>query len=298
MKKLILFFSTVLLLLCSCSYSVDDAKSTCTLYYLDAENDNQFVSVPGKLNALTAEDAITEALLKLKSPENKKLLPAVPGDIKILSLSVTETICTAELSSRYEKLPDTTKAATSACLVKTICSIDSIDRVILLCNGVVAGDFTENDFLINSPRTYYDIYTVNLYFANAAFDGLQADREIISLVPDTTLEQTVMSRLLSSSSSGKLRSAVPEGTRLNDVYVSEGVCVVDLSREFIDNVVHDELHEGIAIYSIVNTMTELPMIDSVKILVDGKDTNGYLYYKLSLPLTNNSKLFPTQAAEA
>ncbi len=297
MKKTVLLFFTLLLLFSACSYNTDNTKNTCTLYYLDAENDSQFISVPGKLGALTAEGAVSEAFLKLKTPESKKLLPAIPANIKLLALSVSDFVCKTELSSRYEKLPDTTKAAINACLVKTICSIENIDRVIISCDGVVVGDFNANDFLINSPRTYYDVYTVNLYFANADFDGLQADRETISLSPDTTLEHTVISRLLSPSSSGKLRRAVPEGTRLNDVYVSEGMCVVDLSREFVDNVVHDELHEGIAIYSIVNTMTELPMIDSVKILVDGKDTNGYLHYKLSLPLTNNSKLFPTQTAK-
>lgn len=297
MKKSVLLFLTLIFLFSSCSHNTDDAKNTCTLYYFDTENDNQFVSIPGKLNALTPEDAVCEAFLKLKTPENKKHLPAVPADIKLLALSVSNSVCKAELSSRYEKLPATTKAAVDACLAKTICSIENIDRVIISCGGVIMGDFNENDFLINSPRTYYDVYTVNLYFANAEFDGLQADRETISLSPDTTLEHTVISRLLSPSSSGKLRSAVPEGTRLNDVYVSEGMCVIDLSREFVDNVVHDELHEGIAIYSIVNTMTELPMIDSVKILVDGKEANGYLHHKLSLPLTNNSKLFPTQVAE-
>ncbi len=297
MKKTVLLFFTLLLLFCSCSYNTDDTKNACTLYYLDAENDSQFVSVPGKLSTPTTEDAVSEAFLKLKTPQSKKLVPAIPNDIKLLSLSVSDTVCKTELSSRYERLADTTKAAATASLVKTICSIGDIDRVIVSCNGVVMGEFNENDFLINSPRTYYDVYTVNLYFANAHFDGLQADSETISLSPDTTLEHTVISRLLSPSSSGKLKSAVPEGTSLNDVYVSEGMCVVDLSREFVNNVIHDELHEGIAIYSIVNTMTELPMIDSVKILVDGKDTNGYIHYKLSLPLTNNSKLFPTQTAK-
>ncbi len=297
MKKAVFIFFTLFLLLCSCSYNANDAKSACVLHYSDAENNNQLVSVPGKLSALTAEDAVSEAFLKLKTPESKKLSSAIPSDIKLLSLSVSDTVCNAELSSRYARLPETAKAAVTACLVKTLCSIENIDRVIISCDGTVMGEFDTNDFLITSPRTYYDVYTVNLYFANADFNGLQADSETISLSPDTTLEHAVMSRLLSPSSSGKLKSAVPEGTGLNDVYVSEGMCIVDLSREFVDNVVHDELHEGIAIYSIVNTMTELPMIDSVKILVDGKDSNGYLHYKLSLPLTNNSKLFPTQTSK-
>lgn len=298
MKKQILLLLALILLFSACAYNADDVKNTYSLYYLDAENNSRVVSTPGKLGVLTAEDAVNEAFLKLKTPENKKHLSAVPADIKLLAVSVTDTVCKTELSPRYAKLPDTSRAAVDACLVKTICSIESIDRVIILCGGVVMGEFTENDFLINSPRTYYDVYTVNLYFANEDFDGLQADRETISLSPDTTLEHAVISRLLSPSSSGKLKSAVPAGTKLNDVYVSEGMCVIDLSREFVDNVVHDELHEGIAVYSIVNTMTELPMIDSVKILINGKDADGYLHHKLSLPLTNNSKLFLTQSSDS
>lgn len=297
MNKAVLFFLCLILLFSACSYNTDDEKNTCMLYYLDAKNDSQFVSVCESLSAFSAEEAIIEAFHKLKAPESKRLSAAIPSDIKLLSLSVSNSVCQAELSPRYARLPDTTKAAVDACLVKTICSIKNINRVIISCDGNIMGDFNENDFLVSTPRTYYDVYTANLYFANADFDGLQADRETIFLSPGTTLEHTVVSRLLSRSSSGKLRSAVPSGTTLNDVYVSEGLCVVDLSREFVDNVVHDELHEGIAIYSIVNTMTELPMIDSVKILVDGKDTDGYLHHKLSLPLTNNSKLFRKQPAE-
>lgn len=298
MKKQVLLLFTLILLFSACSYNTDDIKNTYSLYYLDAENNTQVVSIPGKLDALTADDAVNEAFLRLKAPENKKHLSAVPTDIKLLAVSVSDTVCKAELSPRYAKLPDTSRAAVDTCLVKTICSIESIDRVIISCDGAVMGEFSENDFLINSPRTYYDVYTVNLYFANEDFDGLQADRETISLSPDTTLEHAVISRLLSPDSSGKHRSAVPAGTKLNDVYVNEGMCVIDLSREFVDNVVHDEVHEGIAIYSIVNTMTELPMIDSVKILIDGKDADGYLHHKLSLPLTNNSKVFLTQSSNS
>ncbi|MBQ8004021.1 MAG: GerMN domain-containing protein, partial [Oscillospiraceae bacterium] len=149
----------------------------------------------------------------------------------------------------------------------------------------------------SAPRTYYDLYTINLYYSNVTADGLQADRTTLSLSPDTTLEHAVLSRILTSSSSGKLKSAIPTGTRLNNVYVSEGVCYVDLSREFTDNVIHDELHEGMAVYSIVNTMTELPMINSVKFLIDGNSPDGYVHYRLGDSFTNNSELFSKNTAD-
>ncbi len=290
MKKLSLIILSLLILLCACSHDTDSSENTCMLYYFDTENDNRLIPTTERLSALTVEDSVNEAFLKLKTTENKNLSPVITPDIKLSSLSVSDNICEIELSSRYTKLPASSKAAVDACLVKTICSIGSIERVKISCENVLISDFTERDFLIESPRTYYDVYTVNLYFANVEFDGLRADRETISLSPDTTLERAVISRLLTAVSSDKLQNAIPAGTKLNNVYVSEGMCYVDLSHEFVENAVHDEIHESLAIYSIVNTMTELPMINSVKFLIDGNDAGGYTYYKLSGAFTNNSEL--------
>lgn len=289
MKKLILLIIPMLLL-ASCSPAPQNSDGSCTLYYFENDGSDRLVGVSDKLTATAAEDAVQEAFSKLQSTDNKKLTPVIPRDIKLSDVSLADTTCRITLSKRYLNIGKTSQAAINACLVKTLCSLPDIDRVAISCGDVVS-EFTESDFITEAPRTYYDMYTVNLYFANETFDGLQADSEIIFLTPDTTLEHAVVSRLLAPPSSDKLQIAVPAGTRLNNVYVSEGVCFVDLSSEFVTNAVHDEIHEGIALYSIVNTITELPMIDSVKFLIDGSDAYGYTHYNISKPLTNASDVF-------
>lgn len=292
MKKLILLIIPMLLLV-SCSPAPQAGDGSCTLYYFENDKSDKLVGVSKDIDISAAEDAVREVFSCLKSTDDKKHVPVIPGDVGLSDVSLTDNTCRITLSERYLNINETSRIAINACLVKTLCSLPDIDRVTISCENVV-NDFTESDFITETPRTYYDMYTVNLYFANEALDGLQADSEIIFLTPDTTLEHAVISRLLMAPSSDKLRIAIPAGTKLNNVYVSEGVCFVDLSSEFVTNVIHDEIHEGIALYSIVNTITELPMIDSVKFLIDGSDAYGYSYYNISKPLTNASDVFNEQ----
>ena len=56
----------------------------------------------------------------------------------------------------------------------------------------------------------------------------------------------------------------------------EGDCLsVDFSKEFIEEFTGEKGEESKVIYGIVNSLTELTEINSVKILIDGEE-NKYL----------------------
>lgn len=288
MKKLFLLLLP-LLIFTACSPAVLISNESCSLYYFANDNKDTLVSVAERFEADSPEQAVYDIFSKLAEPENKKHVPAVSTRVKLINAAVSEGVCNITLSYHYMNLPVSSKTAMNACLTNTLCSLSYVDRVIISCADM-SYEYTESDFVTDTPRTYYDTHTVNLYFANESFDGLCGVSESIFLPPDATLEETVVSRLLEGPASDNLQSAIPFGTRLNDVYVSEGVCIVDLSQEFVANAIHDELHESITLYSIVNTVTELPMIDSVKFLIDGKDGYGYTHFNISKPLTNRADI--------
>ena len=50
---------------------------------------------------------------------------------------------------------------------------------------------------------------------------------------------------------------------------------LDLSKEFIENQKEDLDEISLSIYSIVNTLTELNEVNSVKILIDGEENKKY-----------------------
>ena len=68
-----------------------------------------------------------------------------------------------------------------------------------------------------------------------------------------------------------MKSALPEGTKLLTVSVVDGVCYVSMDDNFRNQ--DYKINEAIVIYSIVDSLTELPTINKVQISVKG-DTSG------------------------
>ncbi|MBQ6902099.1 MAG: GerMN domain-containing protein [Oscillospiraceae bacterium] len=286
MKKYLLSL-LILLLFVSCTENNRAGNESCTLLYFDKAHGHSIISVSEVINAESPEASVKAAFKSLSVSPKKNLKPIISQSVKLLNASVENGICRLELSPGYHRLSAASKTIFDACLTKTLCSFSFVDSIVISCENADY-KFSENDFITNSPRTYYDTYSVNLYFSSSSSDGLLCDTEQISLVPGTTLEHAVISRLLEGADSDKMKSAIPQGTVLNNVYVSEGICVIDFSEAFITNIGHSKAEEGLALYSVVNTVTELPMINSVKILIDGNEGYGYAYFDLSKPFTNDS----------
>jgi spore germination protein GerM len=91
--------------------------------------------------------------------------------------------------------------------------------------------------------------------------------------PGTTASEkamAIMSALLDGRGKSQLRTAVPAGTRLNAAFVQDGVVIVNLSRDFLNNLRGGVDAELLAAYSIVNSLLyNLENADSVQILIDG-----------------------------
>ena len=73
----------------------------------------------------------------------------------------------------------------------------------------------------------------------------------------------------------KLESAIPEGTKVNSCILKGNTVYVDLSKEFIDNAPSGITEESMAIYSIVNTLTELNEVSGIKILINGEENKAF-----------------------
>ena len=85
-------------------------------------------------------------------------------------------------------------------------------------------------------------------------------------------------------------SAIPGGTRLRAVYVSEhGDAFVDVTGDATRNHTGGALDELFAVYAIVNALTvNLPAINRVQILVDGKEVDTLAgHVDLRQPLAKN-----------
>ena len=103
----------------------------------------------------------------------------------------------------------------------------------------------------------------------------------IAMIP---LEQLVIEQLLKGPStidgvsSKDIQATIPKDTILNKVTLKEHTCYVDFSEQFLNK--PDGITAEVAIYSVVNTLIELPDITKVQFSINGKQE---LFYNDSMP---------------
>lgn len=117
---------------------------------------------------------------------------------------------------------------------------------------------------------------VSLYFYNENTKSLVSEGRLIDV--KNLIEEPyrkLMELLIEGPQNENLSSTIPEGTKINKAEIKGDVLYLDLSKEFINNHSGGEEQESITIYSIVNTMTNLMEINSVKILIDGEENKSF-----------------------
>ncbi len=131
--------------------------------------------------------------------------------------------------------------------------------------------------------------TVALYFADQSGDYLKTETREITMVPG--LARAVVGELIKGPQEDGLSTTIPEGTRLLDINIADGLCTVDLSREFRDNHWGGSSGEILTVYSLVNTLTQFSTVDQVEILIEGQKIDTLAgHMDLSVPVSRNSQM--------
>ena len=91
----------------------------------------------------------------------------------------------------------------------------------------------------------------------------------------TDVAKTIVEEVLKGPNTESLKTTIPKGTKLNSVITNGKTVTVDLSKEFEENQNLSEADSLLAIYSIVNSLTEITEIEEVKFLIDGKQREKY-----------------------
>ncbi|MDI7247382.1 MAG: N-acetylmuramoyl-L-alanine amidase [Bacillota bacterium] len=117
---------------------------------------------------------------------------------------------------------------------------------------------------------------VILYFAgptNFDDDLLPEIRKTAGIAEAASPEERaskIVAELLKGPAGGSvLCPTIPKGTRLRALRIADGVAYVDFSRELASSHWGGSRAEEITVYSIVNTLAELPEVERVQILVEG-----------------------------
>ncbi len=117
--------------------------------------------------------------------------------------------------------------------------------------------------------------TVKVYYTDSNVQYLVGEERIISGVYKYLV--TFMELLKSPLEPGHI-ALVPETTKVNKINFDNGNITLDLSPEFVNDRFKSDAVDILLVYSIVNTLTEFPEVNTVDFYISGErlDTIGQL----------------------
>ena len=113
---------------------------------------------------------------------------------------------------------------------------------------------------------------VILYFVSA--DGTSLEAETRSIPKQEGVARATVNQLISGPQKDDLSATLPSSVTLRDINISDGICTVDFSSELLTDIGDDAQTQLLALYSIVNTLTQFDSVDYVQILVNGQTVSS------------------------
>ena len=131
------------------------------------------------------------------------------------------------------------------------------------------------------PLQAATIRKVHLYFASRNGRYLQAEERRVEARDTTSAIEAIVEALLEGPEDSRLLSAIPAGTRLLHLFVTDdGTAYVNFNRELSDSHPGGVSAEQLTLYAIVNSIVlNLDSIERVQLLLEGKPAptlNGHL----------------------
>ncbi len=154
-----------------------------------------------------------------------------------------------------------------ACMTRTFLQIGEIRRVKICPPGNRDPMILGLDDLLLEDMGMFPGEEIVLYFPDEQLRYLRRVTHTVDFDTEDEKHAYIMNRLLERSGESAPNTCIPRGTRVLDIRVENGVCTIDLSSEFVVDMPADFRTARLAVYSIVNSLTELEEIQTVDIMV-------------------------------
>ena len=298
MKKLmcvIICMSIMILTCCNGKTKPESPQKTyeAGLYFANEQYNN--ITIEKRVISYGENDVLAHmvVLALLEGPNEITSKRVIPENTKLLGFRSdgvnVHVDFSEEFNNYYGENEKTLELVSRYSVVKTLCELPGIDRVEITVNGSpILGDsgntiglISENDLIFSENENTTQRY-VTLYFADEMGEKLTPIRRRAPLV-DNSMEKTILKELISGPGAEKCYATIPSGVEVLSVETKEGICFVNFSKEFANNIGGGSSASTMAIYSVVNSLTELDEIEKVQFLVDGEKTEWLGEYDVSEP---------------
>lgn len=290
------FFLLFLFILCiagcgSQDVSESEAGKLYDIYYVNNEETRIF----SNLYQTTTEDAQTllaELIEQLAAiPEKGEYKAPLAERFELLGYTWDGGQLTINFDEHYKEMDNIKEVLVRAAIVRTLSQVEGVDYIsftilnepLVDSSGVAIGTMSSDTFIDNAGNEIntYEKVNLRLYFANENGDRLveETQRNVV-YSSNMSLEKLVVEKLIEGPAASGDYPTINPATKIISVTVNDRICYVNLDESFLSqpyNVTND-----VTIYSITNSLVELPNVNKVQISVNG-ETN--VLYKESVSLT-------------
>lgn len=205
---------------------------------------------------------------------------------------IENDIVNIDFDAGYFEATQTDMILRRAAVTRTLCNLEGVEGVtftvddvpIVDSNGNAIGIMTPDSFLENDGAQIntFERADIHLFFADESGQNLvEAIRSLVysSNIP---LERIVVERVIAGPIAPRSYPVCDDTVNIISVTTQDGICYVDLGKEFLNKT--KNVSDKVLIYSLVNSLTQLPNINKVQFMIEG-DTNAKLgEMDLSVPL--------------
>lgn len=304
-KKIILVILPLLIIVAAAIIGIwsrnntSDAEKNINLYFFN-DNESSIVPETRSLKYDNTDELVGIAINALiKGPSGSKLKPIMSKDTKVISENLTESQLTIDFTSEFLHDDVTKNMFAVYAIVRTLCQIDKVGSVMVTVEGapVDAADGNAIGFLSNRDiNLESDTYTTDskniiLYFADSNTNKLAKESRTIKITDTSPIESYIINELIKGPVNKDLSATLTSDTELISVETTNGTCHVTF-KNFIDKNLSDpnDPKSMLAVYSIVNTLTQLPEISSVRFLFEGKTVDTLGPFNFSDVFVQNNEL--------
>ncbi|HOM01658.1 MAG TPA: GerMN domain-containing protein [Acetivibrio sp.] len=132
--------------------------------------------------------------------------------------------------------------------------------------------------------------TVTVYFGDFQSEKVAPETRTVKVKAGESIEKAVFEELAKGPKSEELDPVISEGTKLLSVKTENGICTLNLSKEFVENHIGGSTAELMTINSIVASLTELPGINKVQFLIEGNVREFFIHEALDAPIGRNESI--------
>lgn len=291
MKKWISIFLSVLMVFmaagCSNEEVVSDTEAELSegyiyLYYVDGDNFELLTETYQLMPNVSCEENVAYIL--------KYMLTEMPGDRTNL-MSSAMTMLQSSYDEEEKRVQITVNVAnelndqyiealTKEAITLTLCQLDDVDSVQFkiydsstMMDETAYEVYNEYSFVNAEEGSFLQKGVITIYFANEDGTMLLEYDKAVEVTNNVSLEQLVIESLITGPLREGYGQTIPDGTTLKKISIKDGVCYVDLSGEF--NGTLDTCMDVVTIYSVVNSLCELPTINKVQFLINGEKQEFY-----------------------